>query len=213
MKQSMTLAATLVAAFTVTACGGPDRMERAEQRAELERFELEKKAERKAMANEYAEDTIEEYPEWAMQEGAQAGPNGISAIGQASGATPLLAMRKARLKAEFGLAARFDQALSGGERLREEEQNGQVRQDYELLIERLVDDVPIVGYREERKEIRAIGGQPMAFIELHMDYDDYEKALRARQESMEDARTEEAFSDLQERLDAYRARKAGDAEE
>lgn len=53
----------------------------------------------------------------------------------------------------------------------------------------------------------------MAFIELHMDYDDYEKALRARQESMEDARTEEAFSDLQERLDAYRARKAGDAEE
>lgn len=200
---------TMTAVAVLMAGCASDRMERAQDQAEINKFRQAVQAEREARSNERVESEIEKYPDWAMEEGPVADPQGVSAVGIAEGANPSMALRKARLKAEFGLASGYNQAISGGERLRESEQGDRVSQDYELLIERLVDDVPVVGHETRKQEVRAIAGKPTAFVELYLPYEQYNEALRERKNEARDARTEEAFQDLQQRLEDYRERKAG----
>lgn len=187
-----------------------ERLEKMEQmereRLALERQRRELERERADMESEETERELEGWPDWALSAPASDG-HGVAAVGVGRADQPDTAVRMARLEAEFGLAAGYEQLLSGSERMDESVRGGETETDYRLLIDRFVADVPVHGYETMDQEVRVIDGEPHAFIRLYLPFDAMEEAM-ARNEGEDDDRMRAAFADLERRLDEHREREA-----
>lgn len=174
-------------------------------------LELQKAAQEQAIEN--AKDQLASVPKWVITPPA-ADDSGMYGVGNSSSKDMSMAMKKARLQAEFELAKLYKQELSGSERLYQRDNAaGEVVQSSEFLIDKLVDAVPVVGYSVVDQKVQLDPtGKFRAYTLLKLPYDEFNKVLMSAKSATEDVRQLMAFEDLERRLEKRRQQKADEVE-
>lgn len=154
---------------------------------------------------------INEVPEWAM-EAPPADSSGVYAVGAGDSDKLTTAVRIADLQAQYGLASQLDAEISGSERLFEEDRGaGKPLSRYRQLIDKLVAEVPVVGLEVVEKEVIPLQGRYHAFVLLKMPYEAFNNVLQAKRAEAAGSSMEEAFDDLERRIEKRRAASAAEA--
>lgn len=213
MKRVMWLLAAGVVTLLGVGCSSPptakdiakDEAAAAEVRARAE-------AERLARDEKAAERYMGNVPAWALVP-PRADGDGFYAVGIAESSRLDLALKKAMLTAEFGLAKNYKAVISGNERQYQRDGGkGAVSERYTLLIDQVVDRVPLAGYEVVKREFKTIDGTYHTFVLLKLSYEELNKALAAAKKAEADASIDEQFAELERRLDKYKAARAADAQ-
>lgn len=143
-------------------------------------------------------------PAWVM-EPQKPDEIGVYAVGMAESDVMRVALRKATLDAEFGLAKTYNQEISGSERTYAQDDRGLMGQEqYIGLIEKLVTQVPVTGLEVLKQEVKPIDGKYHAFVLLRLPYAQFNRVLLEQRAKATDATVVKAFDDLQQRLDKRR---------
>ena len=154
---------------------------------------------------------INEVPEWAM-EAPPADSSGVYAVGAGDSDKLTTAVRIADLQAQYGLASQLDAEISGSERLFEEDRGaGKPLSRYRQLIDKLVAEVPVVGLEVVEKEVIPLQGRYHAFVLLKMPYEAFNNVLQAKRAEAAGSSMDEAFDDLERRIEKRRAASAAQA--
>jgi len=176
-----------------------------EQQFEIEKLRRAFNQERQDIEQEQREDEIKILPSWVLTP-LQADLTGFYAVGIAESKSIFFVMKKAKMQAEFELAKQYRQLLSGSERSFERENTaGELQTQNTVLIDKLIDEVPIIGYDIVKQKIIAVNGMHTAYILLKMPYEQYNKVLQAQKESQIETKISNAFDALQTRLTSRRA--------
>jgi ribosome-associated translation inhibitor RaiA len=211
MKHVSWLAVAGLAAL-VSGCSSPptakdvarDETAAAEVRARAE-------ADRLAREEKAAERYMGSVPAWALVP-PRADAEGFYAVGISESSKLDTALKKAMLTAEYGLAKNYKAVISGNERQYQRDAGrGAVSERYTLLIDQVVDRVPLAGYEVAKREVRTIDGTFHTFVLLKLSYDELNKALANAKKAEADASIDEQFAELERRLDKYKAARAAEA--
>ncbi len=157
--------------------------------------------EQQIVAQKKAENTLEEFPDWALQV-PQSDSTGVYAIGISDSDKIPVALKKAQLEAEYGLAKLYNQELSGAERSSQQDNGSIASTQYTSLIEKLVDYVPVVGFQIVKQDIKAIDGRFHAFVLMKLPYEEFNKVLQ--KQKMQNTQNKADFDELEKRLEARR---------
>jgi len=180
--------------------------------AELERQQLEMKARQEAREQIEREEEIALLPDW-VENPPESDATGFYGVGIAQSKRLNHSRKAARLQAEFELAKMYRQELSGSERSFEEgNTDGDVTVQTTFLIDKIVDAVPVVGYEVVDQEIKAHDGQHYTYVLLKLPYDKFNKVLQQQRAAETDDRVQQAFDDLERRLDKRRKQKMAQEE-
>lgn len=175
------------------------------QQFEIEKLRREFNQERVDVAQQQREAEINALPSWVLTP-LQADNTGFYAVGMAISNSIFFVMKKAKMQAEFELAKQYRQLLSGTERTFERENAiGELQTQTTVLIDKLIDEVPIIGYDIVKQKIIALNGKHTAYILLKMPYEQYNKVLQAQKETQTETKVANAFNALQTRLKSRRA--------
>ena len=85
------------------------------EQAKASQIQLKADSQRQNIAQEKAQNTLEQFPSWALQVPAP-DATGVYAIGIGDSDKVPVAIKKAQLEAEYGLAKLYNQELAGSER-------------------------------------------------------------------------------------------------
>lgn len=175
------------------------------QQFEMEKLRREFNQEILELEKQKREEEIKTLPPWVLNP-LPADQTGFYAVGMAESSSILFVMKKAKMQAEFELAKQYRQLLSGSERSFERENTaGELQTQTTVLIDKLIDEVPIVGYGIVKQKIIAINGKHTAYILLKMPYEQYNKVLQAQKETQAETTIANAFDALQTLLASRRA--------
>lgn len=160
---------------------------------------------RKQVQNEAVLDLV---PRWALQAPVP-DASGIYAVGVGKSSDLRTSMRKATLDAEFGLAKTYNQELSGSERSFNQEQGNALTQQYIELVDKLVTQVPVIGFETVKQDVKSISGEYHTFVLLKLPYVEFNHTLQQQQRAQgHDAKISLAFSELEKRVAARQAQRA-----
>ncbi|AYV11559.1 MULTISPECIES: hypothetical protein [Shewanella] len=150
---------------------------------------------------------LDNVPKWFLSP-PKSDQYGIVGVGSAKSRDMAIAVKKAKLQAEFELAKSYRQELSGSERIYErEDAAGNLVQTSQFLIDKLIDSVPVVGYEQLDQKVMVLpSGQFQAYSLLKLPYDEFNKVLQIIKSQSQDALELEAFNDLERRLESKRQR-------
>ena len=175
------------------------------QQFEIEKLRRNFNQERQDVEQQHREKEINSLPPWVLTP-LQADNTGFYAVGMAESKSIFFVMKKAKMQAEFELAKQYRQLLSGSERSFEQENGvGELQTQTTLLIDKLIDEVPIIGYDIVKQKIIAVNGKHTAYILLKMPYEQYNKVLQAHKKSQLETKVANAFDKLQTRLASRQA--------
>lgn len=207
------LAYLLLGLAVLAGCSTSPATKLAKDDAEAAKIRAETAADQRARQQAQMETNLSKVPLWALQPPAP-DDTGVYAVGIGDSNKMRIAMRKAMLDAEFGLAKNINQELSGSERSYTRDENGTVgRQQYTELVDKLVMQVPVVGFEVVKQEIRPIDGAYNAFILLKLPYDQFNRVLQDQRAKADDQTIQKAFDDLQNRINVRRQQKLDDAKQ
>jgi outer membrane murein-binding lipoprotein Lpp len=168
---------------------------------ELEEKRMEFEARKMEIAQDQREAEIDSVPEWVLNP-PQSDSTGFYAVGISESNKISFSMKKAKIQAEFELAKQYKQLLSGSERSYESEGNdGNISSQTEILIDKIIEEVPIVGYDVVKQEVKAQQGKHVAYIMLKMPYAQYNKVLMEQKKDATSRDAKQAFADLEKRLE------------
>lgn len=162
-----------------------------------EQLQIEKT--RQQAAQKQAENTIDAMPSWAAVV-PRPDSTGVYALGIADSDKVQLALKKAQLQAEYGLAKQFNQELAGSERSMQQDAGANSSSQYQSLIQSLVSYVPVVGFEVVKQEVKAVNGQFQAYMLLKLPYAEFNKALQNQKQQNQNVQMRQAFNDLELRL-------------
>lgn len=169
----------------------------AEAREDLEKARVKRQ-------NESMEKFMDKTPSWVVSPPRSDGEN-VYAVGEAQSKRLDLARQKARLLAEFGLAKQYRQALSGSERLFQSDGvSGTSTERYTVLIDKLVDRVPLVGHELVKQETIVVDGTYHTYMLFKLSLADMQRILAKQREENVDRSIDQQFEDLDQRLRQYR---------
>lgn len=186
-KYTVTISAMVLA---LTGCATPE--ERAEE-ARQDRIEA---------RNEQLQAQVESLPGWVL-ETPKSDATGYFAVGIGKSGDLNMALKKARMEAEFALAKQYSQMLSGSERMYQTD-SAISQEKFVALIDKVVDEVPIVGYSVENQKIVVSDGQYNAYMLLKLPYDEFNAVLKQQRAKALDSEMKDAFAELEKRLAARR---------
>jgi len=151
-----------------------------------------------------AEAYMEKVPKW-VAEPPKGDGDVVYAVGVGQSSKMDLAQKKAVLEAQFELAKGFKQALSGSERQYRRD-NGKVGVDerFTLLIDQVVDRVPLAGYEVVRRETLPIDGAFHSFVLMKASYGEMQRVLSERSAEQRGRSIDEQFDELERRLKEHR---------
>ena len=181
--------------------------ELAAEQAKASKIQLKADNQRQNIAQEKAQNTLEQFPSWALQVPAP-DATGVYAIGIGDSDKVPIAIKKAQLEAEYGLAKLYNQELAGSERSSQQDNGNGSSSQYTALISKLVDYVPVVGFQIVKQDIKAIDGKFNAFILMKLPYEEFNKVLQQQKQKAQTVQDKAAFDDLEKRLEARRQAKA-----
>lgn len=160
---------------------------------------------------EKMEENLSEIPGWFL-EVPKPDATGVYAVGEGESNKVRVAMKKAMLDAEFGLAKVYGQELSGSERSSVQDTNdGMSNSQYTELIDKLVSQVPVVGFETVHQEVKTIDGKYRAFVLLKLPHDQFNAVMQKQAAKTNDKMVAEQFKDLEHRLDKRRQQRAEEA--
>ncbi len=166
---------------------------------------------KQAKVQERMEATIKQVPKWALEQ-PRPDDTGVYAVGTAESDTMRVAIKKAMLEAEFGLAKIYNQELSGSERSYTQDNNGRVGQEqFTSLIDKLVSQVPVVGFEIVHQEVKPIDGKYNAFVLVKLPYAQFNSVLKDQRASTDDGTVLKAYDDLEHRMEKRRQQRIDDA--
>ena len=204
------VSAVLMALLVAGCSSGPTAKDIAKEEAAAAEVRAAADAARKAREQKVAQAYLATVPEWAVTP-PRADADGMYAVGIADSAKLDLAMKKAVLQAEFQLAKSYRAVMSGSERQFQRDQGtAGVSERYTLLIDSLVDRIPVGGYEVVKREIKPIDGKYHSYVLLRLSYDAFNKVLANSRTNSVDASINEAFAELESRLDKYREERRKD---
>jgi len=210
MQKSLMAMTTII---LLNACASPKEKsakEVMESQQEITKMQQEADKERKVAAQESAEKSLDQFPGWALQVPAPDG-TGVYAVGIADADKVPMALKKAQLEAEYGLAKLYNQELAGGERSSVQDNGNNSSSQYTALIEKLVDYVPVVGFVQVKQEVKAIDGRFHAFILLKLPYSEFNQVIQDQKKNAATQQDRELFEDLERRLEKRREDRAAEA--
>jgi hypothetical protein len=181
--------------------------ELAAEQAKASKIQLKADNQRQNIAQEKAQNTLEQFPSWALQVPAP-DATGVYAIGIGDSDKVPIAIKKAQLEAEYGLAKLYNQELAGSERSSQQDNGNGSSSQYTALISKLVDYVPVVGFQIIKQDIKAIDGKFNAFILMKLPYEEFNKVLQQQKQKAQGAQDKAVFDDLEKRLELRRKAKA-----
>jgi hypothetical protein len=124
-----------------------------------------------------------------------------------------VAMKKARLAADFEVAQKMEQELSGIEQQFTGDSNGMAREQYQSAVERFVAAVPMMGQEVAEQEISVIDGKYTAYILSRLSFDQMDRMAERQKRQIEGtSEMKEAFTMLRERVEATTTRSSGSGE-
>lgn len=173
------------------------------EQAKANKIQLKAENERQSMAQEKAQNTLEQFPSWALQVPAP-DATGVYAIGIGESDKVPIAIKKAQLEAEYGLAKLYNQELAGSERSSQQDNGNGSSSQYTALISKLVDYVPVVGFQIIKQDIKAIDGKFNAFILMKLPYEEFNKVLQQQKQKAQGVQDKAVFDDLEKRLEVRR---------
>jgi len=206
MKKRVMLVAVLVFATGLVGCASkPNAVSIAKDEAAADAARSAAERKRSARATEAAEKFLGKVPAWVGEPPRPDGMN-VYAVGEGQSTRLDLARKKALLTAEFGLAKQYKQALSGSERLfQRDSATGSPQERYTLLIDKLVDSVPLVGHQQVRQEVVVVDGMFYSYVLMKLSFDEMEKIISKQKAASQDKEIDAQFDELDRRLKAYRA--------
>ena len=206
MKTFSLLLVTLTLSV-LSGCSSMNTQEVVKQQLDIERLRADFNQQRQNIEQEQREKEINTLPTWVLTP-LLSDQTGFYAVGTAMSKSIHFVMKKAKMQAEFELAKQYHQLLSGAERSFERENSsGELVTQTTVLIDKLIDEVPIVGYDIIKQKVIAINGKHTAYILLKMPYEQYNKVLQAKKEEQTEVKVADAFEALQSRLKSRREEK------
>lgn len=205
--------ATLLTASTLIGGCATTASKIAADEAKAAQIRIDAEEKKRAEAQKRMEEQVSEVPAWALEQ-PRPDATGIYSVGISSGTKLDMAIKKAHLQAEFGLAKAINQELSGSERSYGQD-NGVsgVTEQYTQLIDKLVDAVPVVGFEIVKQEVKPINGEYHAFVLMKLPYEEFNKVLASQRQSAKNNEIKAAFDELESRLEKRRAQRQAKAEQ
>jgi hypothetical protein len=128
-------------------------------------------------------------------------------VGVAESDKVQIAIKKAQLQAQYGLAKIFNQELAGSEQMMQQDAGAGSSSSYQSLIQSLVNYVPIVGFEVVKQEVKAVNGEFQAYTLLKLPYAEFNKALQSQKQQAQNTDMKQAFADLERRLQQHQLQK------
>jgi hypothetical protein len=204
-NHKLVLIGALVIGVLMSGCSSaPGREQLAKDDVRAAEIRAKAEDEKRALVQKRMEAEISQVPEWVLKQ-PRPDDTGVYAVGQSESDKMRVAIRKAVLEAEFGLAKIFNQELSGSERSYSQENNSRVNHEqYTALIDKLVSQVPVVGFEVVNQEVKAVNGQFNAYVLVKLPYAQFNHVLQDQRAKTEDRTIVKAFDDLEHRLSQRR---------
>lgn len=211
MRRKYLVVMAVLAALASGCSSTPTKQEIAKDEAAAREVHVSAQAQLRHAENERMTEALSQVPAWALQP-PKPDETAVYAVGMAESNKIRVALRKAMLEAEFALAKQYNQELSGSERSYTQDNNGSATtEQYTALIDKLVSQVPVVGFEVVKQEVRTIDAQYHAFILLKLPHEEFNQVLHARRMKTKDKTIIDAFNDLERRLDKRREQLREDA--
>jgi len=168
----------------------------------LVKEQLSMEKQRRNAAQDLAEQTLDTMPSWAMT-APRPDNTGVYAVGVAESDKVQIAIKKAQLQAQYGLAKIFNQELAGSEQMMQQDAGSGSSSRYQSLIQSLVNYVPVVGFEVVKQEVKAVNGEFQACTLLKLPYAEFNKALQRQKQQAQNTDMKQAFADLERRLQQH----------
>lgn len=214
MNKHLLLSILLINTF-LAACSSssPTRKALAEDAAEAAKIRAQSEHELRNIEQKKLEEDISRIPSWAL-ESPRSDATGIYAVGIGESDTVRIALRKATLDAEFGLAKSYGQELSGSERSFTQDSYGRTTgSQYTELIDKLVAQIPVNGFDVVHQDVKAINGKYNAYILLKLPYDQFNLVLKAQASRNAGSSIEKQFTNLERLVEKRRKQRAEEAKQ
>lgn len=198
----------LVSILVITAlvgCSSSPDTELSKRLLELEKSQQEMIALQKEQAQAEREKEMDVMPDWYL-EPPKPDSTGFFGVGYSKSKHPGFGLKSARLQAESDLAKQYKQEMSGSERSFEQGNvDGDVSSQTTLLIDKIIDSVPVVGYTVVEQIMEPIDGVYQTYVLLKLPYDEFNKVLLSEKSNSFDKAVQGHFDDLERRLKERRA--------
>ncbi|MBU6993984.1 LPP20 family lipoprotein [Ferrovum myxofaciens] len=209
MNKKVIALCVLSALVVLSGCSSTNSMkETAADEAAAVKIHTQAAADQRAAEQKRLETNISKIPEWAIQ-APPPDDNGVYAVGIGESDKIRLAIRKAMLDGEYGLAKNYNQLLSGSERQYSQANSGDYSQSqYTQLIDSLVSQVPIVGFEVIHQNVRPVDGAYTAYVLLKLPYNQVNRVLQERGASASSEDIKHSFDELSGRLNKLQKQNA-----
>ncbi|NDU85844.1 MAG: hypothetical protein G3H99_04435 [Ferrovum sp.] len=209
MNKKIIAVCALSALAILPGCSNTSSMkETAADEAAAVKIHTQAAADQRAAEQKRLESNISKIPEWAIQ-APPPDDNGVYAVGIGESDKIRLAIRKAMLDGEYGLAKNYNQLLSGSEQQYSQDKSNHASQSqYTQLIDSLVSQVPIVGFEVIHQNVRPVDGAYTAYVLLKLPYNQVNRVLQERGASTSSEDIKHAFDELSGRLDQLQKQNA-----
>ena len=199
-KPSTQIITAILTTTLITACSTmPDNKSLVKEQLSIEK-------QRRNAAQDLAEQTLDTMPSWAMT-APRPDNTGVYAVGVAESDKVQIAIKKAQLQAQYGLAKIFNQELAGSEQMMQQDAGAGSSSSYQSLIQSLVNYVPVVGFEVVKQEVKAVNGEFQAYTLLKLPYAEFNKALQSQKQQAQNTNMKQAFADLERRLQQHQLQK------
>ncbi len=197
----------VLAVTVVTGCAsGPSNEDILEEQLRLAEMRAEALEQQKEIQEDQLIEKLDDLPGWYMNPPAP-DVSGLYGVGMASSSSLSVAIKKARLVADFEVAQQMEQELSGLEQQFTGDSNGTAREQYQSAIERFVAAVPMMGQEVAKQEVSVIDGKYTAYVMSRLSFDQMDRMAERRNRQVEGtSEMKEAFTMLRERVEATRTR-------
>ncbi|MBU2952320.1 LPP20 family lipoprotein [Marinobacter sp. F3R08] len=198
--------AIVVSALSIGLLGGcasnQSALDLAEQQAEIEAERAEMLAELMELKNEQLEESLSNVPDWVI-EPPKPDVAGIYGVGVAESSNVAVVMKKARLQAEYELAAQMKQEISGlDQQFIEDSSGNDANLRFQSAVERFVNSVEIAGQEIVEQEVDVSNGKYDGYVLMRLSFDSMERMLEERNNMEGYDRMKAAFKELRERVEA-----------
>lgn len=199
-----------VVAAALGGCSSSPDTDLAKRLVELEKSQQEMIAMQKAQAQAEREKEMDVMPDWFL-EPPKPDSTGFFGVGFSKSKNPGFGLKSARLQAEADLAKQYKQEISGSERSFEQgNADGDVTSQTTLLIDKIIDGVPVVGYTVVEQVMTPVDGVYQTYVLLKLPYDEFNKVLLSEKSKSFDKAVQGHFDDLERRLKERRAERAAE---
>ena len=214
MKGKETILATVITTMFLAGCSStPTKEDMALSEVKADKIRAEATQAIAEHKVEKAEEFISNVPAWALVT-HKPDDIGLYAVGIGESEKLQTAIKKSQLEAQFELASLFGQEIAGSERGYTDDTNSTINGDrYTQLIDKIVDYVPVQGFETVKKEVSVSpSGNYVSFVLLKLPYAEFNRVLQSQKSENVDGAMQEAFADLERRLEARRQQRLEEAE-